>query len=105
MLFEIPISILHSKFGGMFGTVDQGLTLISDKFCTFIDNLYKKMRRPNTIFSKRLLVVYLVLCAYLLVPVFANLTEKPFNILAKLLMLKKKQVLYIGWRIRDGIEK
>lgn len=27
MLFEIPISILHSKFGGMFGTVDQGLTL------------------------------------------------------------------------------
>ena len=27
ILFEIPISILHSNFGGLFGTVDQGYTL------------------------------------------------------------------------------
>ena len=104
MLFEIPISILHSKFGGMFGTVDQGLTLISDKFCTFIDNLYKKMRRPNTIFSKRLLVVYLVLCAYLLVPVFANLTEKPFTFWQNYYVEKETGVIH--WMENKGwIEK
>ena len=62
------------------------------------------MRRPNTIFSKRLLVVYLVLCAYLLVPVFANLTEKPFTFWQNYYVEKETGVIH--WVENKGwIEK
>lgn len=39
---EIPISMLHRKYGNSFGVIDQGLTSISEKICTFMDMLRKK---------------------------------------------------------------
>ena len=42
IFLEIPISILHRKYGNGFGVIDQGLTSISEKVCNFMDILRKK---------------------------------------------------------------
>ena len=78
-IFEFPISALHKYFGGLFGVLDRGLASISKKIYDFIDKLYNKMRFPKTLLKKQLFVVYLFLCAYLLIPMWAHLTEKPFT--------------------------
>lgn len=71
--------MLHRKYGNSFGVIDQGLTSISEKICTFMDMLRKKMMHPKTIFGKQFFVVYLILCAYLIIPILAHLNEKPFT--------------------------
>lgn len=79
IFFEIPISMLHRKYGNGFGVIDQGLTSFSEKICNFMDILRKKMIYPKTIFGKQCFVVYLILCAYLIIPIWTHLDEKPFT--------------------------
>lgn len=79
ILLEIPISVLHNKFGGAFGEIDQGLAAVTEKVCAFMDKWYEKMHSPRTIYCGRGFIVYLVIVAYLVIPIFTNLTEKPFT--------------------------
>lgn len=79
MIIEIPISILHSKYGSVFGKIDQGLTTGTEKACCFMNKLFKKMKNSKNIYTGRVIVLYLVIVAYVLIPYFANLTEKPFT--------------------------
>ena len=78
MLLEIPISILHSKLGSVFAGLDQGLTRITEKICTFMDKCCEKMKKPKTTFGMQAFIAYLVVGAYLLIPVAANLTTNSF---------------------------
>lgn len=100
ILFEIPISILHRKYGNEFGVIDQGLTSISEKICTFMDMLRKKMIYPKTIFGKQFFVVYLILCAYLIIPIFAHLNEKPFTFWQQSYVEKETYVIH--WMENKG---
>lgn len=79
MLLEIPMSILHSKFGSVFGQIDQGLTIGTEKVYNFMDKLSKKMIQPKDTYGRKALVIYLVIGAYFLIPIAANLTGKPFT--------------------------
>lgn len=78
-VIEIPISILHKKYGSIFGVIDQGLTSITKKVYDLMDSLYLKTKKPHTIYAGWLLIVCLVIVAYLLIPIAANLREKPFT--------------------------
>ena len=79
LILECPISMLHSKFGSFFGTIDSGLSLISEKVYDFFDKLYNNMKNPKTLFFKQIFIAYLILCAYLLIPMWLDLNEKPFT--------------------------
>lgn len=79
LILECPISMLHSKFGSFFGTIDNGLSLISEKGYVFLNKLYDNMKTPKTLFLKQIFIVYLILCAYLLIPMWLHLNEKPFT--------------------------
>ena len=100
MLLEMPIGALHSKFGGIFGGIDQGLANISESVCAFMDKLLRKMNRPQTIYRARFLVAYLLLLAYLIIPMCANLTEKPFTFWQKSYI--KSETKAVEWMNDNG---
>jgi len=77
-LLDIPISVLHKTFGSTFEWLDRGLTTGTEKACGFLDNLYKRMKTPKTVWRGKAFLVFLVLAAYFLIPVLANLTDRPF---------------------------
>ena len=95
ILFEIPISILHSKFGSIFGIIDQCLTTSAEKVCNFMDKLFRKMNKPKTTYRKHAFIVYFFISAYLLIPTYTNLTEKPFSFLQETYV--KKESAIIQW--------
>lgn len=100
MLIEIPISSLHRKYGNSFGCIDQGLAFTFKKICSFLGQLLIKMKKPKTILGKQLLVIYLILCAYLLIPLCCNFTEKPFTFWQKSYIEKEKE--FIEWMEDKG---
>lgn len=100
MLFEIPVSILHKKFGSIFGKIDQGLTTVTEKLCVFTEKLRNKMKNPQTIYRKWFCVAYLIIAAYLLIPIAANLTEKPFTFWQEAYV--KKETAFIQWMDDNG---
>ena len=77
-LLEIPVSALHKLFGSAFAWLDRGLTRYAESTCGFFERLHNRMRHPKTVFRGTAFLVTLVLCAYFLIPVFADLTERPF---------------------------
>lgn len=79
MFIEIPVSVMHSKLGSVFGKIDQGLTRLTEKVCNFMDILYGKLNNPKIIYSKWIFVIYLIVSAYLLIPIVTKFTEKPFT--------------------------
>ena len=77
-LLEIPVSALHKLFGNAFAWLDRGLTSFAESACGFFERLHKRMKQPKTVFRGTAFLVTLVLCAHFLIPVFADLTERPF---------------------------
>lgn len=100
MLLDIPVSILHSKFGNIFGEIDQGLAKVTEKFCDFTDKLYGKMSKPKAVYNGYVFVAYLVIASYLLIPIAANLTEKPFTFWQESYV--KKEAAVIHWMEDKG---
>lgn len=100
MLLEIPVSALHSMFGSVFGGMDQGLTTGTEKVCDFLDKLFKKINKPKTIYSRWLFIVCVVIGAYLLIPIAANLTEKPFTFWQEPYI--KKEMAVVQWMADKG---
>lgn len=100
MILEFPVSILHSKFGSVFGDIDQGLTTGTEKVCEFMDKLFGKMNKPKTIYGGWAFVIYIVIGAYLLIPISANLTEKPFTFWQE--SYTEKEVAVIKWMDDKG---
>lgn len=78
-IIEIPVSALHKKFGSIFGNIDQGLTSTAEKVYDLMEIIYLKTHKPNKIYVGRAFLVCLILIAYLLIPIAANLKEKPFT--------------------------
>lgn len=100
MLLEIPVSISHRKFGGIFGAVDQGITIFFEKIHNFMEKLYQKIHNPNKLFRREIFIIYLILCAYLLIPVWANLTEEPFTFWQS--TYEKNEMSIVQWMIEKG---
>ena len=100
ILIEIPVSILHSMFGSIFGKIDQGLARFTEKFCDVMDKWYGKMNKPKTINSGRAFAVYLVIATFLLIPSVANLTEKPFTFWHESYV--KREAVVVQWMDDKG---
>lgn len=100
ILFEIPISIFHSKFGNIFGVIDQHLAINTEKICNSMDKLFKKMNKPKTIYRRRACVIYILISAYLLIPTYTNLTETPFSFWQEAYI--KKETAVIQWMNDTG---
>jgi hypothetical protein len=100
-LLEIPISALHRKFGTSFEIIDQGLTTFAEKVCAFTEMIYGKMKKPESILGGKLFGIYILMCAYFLVPLWANLTEKPFTFWQKAYVKNEASVVSLmerkGW--------
>ena len=65
-----------------------------------VDAIGIKMNKPKNINRKLAFMVYLVVCAYLLVPVAADLTGKPFTFWKESYI--KKEVAVIQWMDDKG---
>jgi hypothetical protein len=100
LVLEIPVSILHTKFGSIFGKIDQWLTTQTEKVFNFMEAMFRKMNKPKTIHSKWAFVIYLILAAYLLIPISANLTEKRFTFWQKSYVNKETEI--IQWMDNKG---
>lgn len=100
MLFDIPVSALHSKFGNVFERIDQGLATGTEKVYDFMDKWFGKMNKPKTIHRGWAFLVCLVICVYLLVPIAANLTEKPFTFWRESYIKKEEAV--VQWMDNKG---
>lgn len=100
LVVEIPVSILHTKFGSIFGKIDQWLTIQTEKVCNFMEKIFRKMNKPKTIRSKWAFVIWLIITAYLLIPISANLTEKPFTFWQKSYVNKEAEI--IQWMHNRG---
>lgn len=100
VLLEIPVSILHSKFGSIFEEIDQGLTTGTKKVYDFTDKWFRKMSRPNTLYHKQTFLICVVICLYLLLPITLGVTEKPFTFWEETYVRKEASV--IQWMNKKG---
>ena len=55
---------------------------------------------PKTIFGKQCFVAYLILCAYLIIPILAHLNEKPFTFCYRSYIDKETSV--VDWMDSKG---
>lgn len=101
LLIEIPIGALHHSLGEVFGSIDEKLASFSDKATSFLEEMQNKMVNPNTIGAKKVCTVYIIILAYLIISMWANLSGKPFTFWReKYLVYETKVIDFIdssGW--------
>ena len=79
LLIDIPVSLLHRMFGGAFAAIDQSTARISGKIYGIMDKCYAKLHNPQTIYSGRVFLIFLVLGVYFVIPPFINFNEGIFT--------------------------
>lgn len=76
LLLETPIAFLHKRFGSTFGKIDNVLLGVAEKVDTAMKNWYKAWHSPDKIHFGRLLLVYFVCVAFIVLPSFVNIDNK-----------------------------
>lgn len=76
LLLEMPIAILHKRFGSTFGKIDNMLLRAGEKVDTAMQNWYTAWHSPDKIHVGRLLLVYFSCVAFIVLPSFVNVDNK-----------------------------
>jgi len=78
-MIEIPISLLHKIAGGVFSSIDQGLSSATRKMYMGLERCFNSLYRPRTTHRNKALIIFIILCAYFVVPALAGVESNVFT--------------------------
>lgn len=76
-IIECPIEFLHRRFGKCFSKLDEVWALIGEKIITKIECWYKIWHTTGVCDFGKILLGYIIVVAYFVIPVFFDLNAEP----------------------------
>jgi len=92
-LFQIPVSVLHRAFGGVFGKIDQWLANGAEWCFLRTETMHSKMKTPKKMFNGTAFLVFIILGVYLLVPMYFAFNERVFTFWQNAYLINEAKII------------
>lgn len=99
-IIECPIEFLHRKFGKCFSKLDEGWALIGEKIITKMERWYDIWHKTGVCAFGKILLGYIIVAAYFVIPVFFDLNVEP--VAAGKKFYQEMEVNFLKWSSEKG---